>query len=174
MSDELLDRILTKASATSYRRCSVAYRWLRERHDRLAPALNKLEPALGELAKEMAEGGITGGRGNVLTAKSLMTIWQRVCRDLQAEAAEAEMAKSQQAAAVKARGGHPSRLPVTWRPPVAEPARAAEPPRYAPPNTVPARTAPTELSEKARAKLAALDRQLDHRDRFVNPPKHKD
>lgn len=174
MSDELLDRILTKASATSYRRCSVAYRWLRERHDRLAPALNKLNPALGELAKEMAEGGITGGRGNILTAKSLMTIWQRVCRDLQAETVKVELTKSQQAAEVKARNGHPSRLPATWRPTAAEPDRAAEPSRYASPNTVPARTAPKEMSEKARAKLAALDRQLDHRDRFVNPPKRKD
>jgi hypothetical protein len=179
MSDELLDRILTKASTASYRRRSVAYRWLRERHDRLAPALNKLDPALGELAKEMAEGGITGGRGNVLTAKSLMTIWQRVCRDLQAETAKADLAKAQQAAAVKARGGHPSRLPVTWRPPVAQQAMpVVVQPRYPPPGApAPASTPPTAapvLNDKARAMLDSLDRQLAHRDRFINPPKRKD
>ena len=110
--------------------------------------------------------GLTNKQGGHLSTNSARRIFGRVSKDFLAEQA----AK----AGKPSRPANPSRLPVTWRPPVVEPARAAEPPRYAPPNTVPARTAPTEPSEKARAKLAALDRQLDHRDRFVNPPKRKD
>lgn len=56
----------------------------------------------------------------------------------------------------------------------AEPPQTAVMPRYAPPNTAPAQTAKIELSEHAKATLAALDRQLDHRDRFVRPPQRKD
>ena len=62
-----------------------------------------------------------------------------------------------------------------WRPVPSEPPRAPPAPRRTPPDTtVSAPATPRELSEAARAKLAALDRQLDWRDRFVNPPKRKD
>lgn len=174
MNDDLLSRVLSKATTVSYRRRSLAYRWLREAHAQLSPVLNKLDPAFGEIAKEMAAGGITGGRGHPLTAKSLMTIWDRVCRDIQAEAKALREAKAEEEASRNARRVNPSRLPASWKPMPAELAEPTPAPRYAPPNTVSARTAPIELSEEARATLAALDRQLDHRDRFVNPPKRKD
>jgi len=51
-------------------------------------------------------------------------------------------------------------------------------PRYPPPATpAPASTPPAtppELNDKARAMLDSLDRQLAHRDRFINPPKRKE
>jgi len=175
MTDQLLDRVLARSREASYRRRSPAYRWLRERHDKLAPTFEEFEPPLREIADEMAEGRITGGKGMPLTAKALLGIWQRVCRDLRTEATKAAERKAEKAAAVQARGGHPSRLPATWKPtPVeATPARAIS--RPAPPtHTDSAPAAPIELSEAARARLAALDRQLDWRDRYVIPPKRKD
>ena len=59
MNDDLLNRVLSKATAASYRKRSLAYRWLREHHAQLSPALNKLDPAFSEIAKKMAAGGIT-------------------------------------------------------------------------------------------------------------------
>lgn len=175
MTDELLDRVLTRSRKDAYRRCSPAYRWLRERHTQLEPALAGYDPSLRGIAMEMAEGGITGGRGKPLSAKALMAIWQRVRRDIQAEATEAAERKAAQAAAIEARGRHPSRLPATWRPTPIEPPPSRAVPRPAPPtHTDSAPAAPREIPEAARATLAALDRQLEWRDRYVNPPKRKD
>ena len=175
MTDQLLDRVLARSREASYRRRSPAYRWLRERHDKLAPAFEEFEPPLREIANEMAEGGITGGKSMPLTAKALLGIWRRVCRDLQTEATKAAERIAEKAAAIQARGGHPSRLPATWKPtPVeATPARALSRPA-SPTNTDSAPAAPIELSEAARATLAALDCQLDWRDRYVIPLKRKE
>ena len=175
MTDPLLDRVLARSRENSYRRRSLAYRWLRERHGQLAPAFAEYEPPLREIAGEMAQGGITGGGGKLLTAKALLGIWQRVCRDIQAEATEAAERKAAQAAAIEARGRHPSRMPATWRPTPVEPPASRVVPRPAPPtHTDSAPVALSELPEAARATLAALDRQLEWRDRYVNPPKRKD
>jgi len=175
MTDQLLDRVLARSREASYRRRSRAYRWLRERHDKLAPAFEEFEPPLREIAAEMAEGGITGGKGLPLTAKALLGIWRRVCRDLQTEATKVAERKAEKAQAIQARGGHPSRLPATWKPTPVEvtPVRAISHAAY-PTNTDSVPTAPIEMSEAGRARLAALDRQLDWRDRHVNPPKRKD
>jgi len=175
MTDQLLDRVLARSREASYRRRSPAYRWLRERHDKLAPVFEEFEPPLREIADEMAEGRITGGKGMPLTAKALFGIWRRVCRDLRTEATKAAERKAEKAAAVQARGGHPSRLAATWKPtPVDLTLARAISRTAAPTNTDSAPAAPIELSEAARARLAALDRQLDWRDRYVIPPKRKD
>ena len=175
MTDQLLDRVLARSREASYRRRSPAYRWLRERHDKLAPAFEEFEPPLREIADEMAEGGITGGKGKPLNAKALLGIWRRVCRDLRVEATEAAERKAEKAAAVQARGGHPSRLPQTWKQTPVEPTLAPAISRPAPStNTDSVPAAPIEMSEAGRATLAALDRQLDWRDRYVIPPKRKD
>lgn len=165
MTDELLDRVLTRSREAAYRRRTPAYRWLRERHERLRPAFDELEPPLREIAAEMARGGIDGGHGKPLTAKALARIWQRVCRDLRAEAAGKRDPEKV----------HPSRLPSTWRPTLAEPPRAPVAPRPVPtPGTVSAPSAPRELNEAARATLASLQAQLDYADRYVRPQKRKE
>jgi len=175
MTDELLNRVLTRSRKEAYRRCSPAYRWLRERHTELEPVFAEYDPSLRGIALEMAEGGVTGGRGKLLSAKALMAIWQRVCRDLRVEATEVAKRKAEKADAIQARGGHPSRLPATWKPTPVEATLARAISRTAAPtNTDSAPAAPIELSEAARARLAALDRQLDWRDRYVIPPKRKD
>ncbi len=175
MTDPLLDRVLARSREASYRRRSLAYRWLRERHDKLAPAFDEFEPPLREIADEMAGGGITGGKGAPLTAKALLGIWRCVCRDLRIEAAEAVERKAAQAAAVQAHGGYPSRLPATWKPTPAEPPQAPPAPRVETRHhteSPPLRE--EDLPEDVRANLAALDRQFEWADRFVNPPKKKD
>lgn len=175
MTDPLFDRVLARSREASYRRRSPAYRWLRERHSRLSLAFDEFEPPLREIADEMAEGGITGGKGKPVTAKALLGIWRRVCRDLRIEATELAEHKAAQAAAVQSRGGHSSRLPATWKPTPVEPPPARAVPRPIPStNTDSAPAPPRELPEAARATLAALDSQLEWRDRHVNPPKRKD
>lgn len=175
MTDELLDRVLTRSRAEAFRRCSPAYRWLRERHTQLEPAFAAYDPSLRGIALELAASGITGGRGKPLSAKALMAIWQRVCRDLQSETDELAHRKAAQAAAVEARGIQPSRLPATWKPTPVEPPRAPPVPRVEPwhhTGSPPLRE--EDLPEDVRANLAALDGQFAWADRFVNPPKKKD
>lgn len=175
MTDELLNRVLTRSREDAYRRCSPAYRWMRERHTQLEPVFAEYDPSLRGIAIEMTEGGITGGRSKPLNAKALMAIWQRVCRDLQSEATKAMERKAAQASAVQARGVQPSRLPPTWKPTPVEPPPARAMPHPAPTtNTNSPPAAPIELSEAAKARLAALDRRLEWRDRHKNPLKRKD
>lgn len=147
---------------------TAAYRYIWSNYQRFAGAGVGVSGGASwdAFAAMLIREGLTNKQGGHLSTNSARRIFGRVSKDFLAEQAAKAMKAS--------RSTNPSRLPATWRPTVAEPARAAEPPRYAPPNIVPARAAPKELSEKARAKLAALDRQLDHRDRFVNPPKQKD
>lgn len=140
--------------------------WMVKHHDDLAAKADGNRMRWVPLCATFASLGFTDTAGNPHSKRGAREVWLKArsyVAKRKATSARASTARAQ-----------PSRLPTTWRPPVAEPARAAEPPRDASPNTVPARTAPRELTEEARATLAALDRQLDHRDRFVNPPKRKD
>ena len=159
----LEDRLKTRAHDGK----SALYQYLRRQHRTLGRSLAKHDPSWASIAAEIAADGVMGRDGKPASSSSVRNMWMRVCRDLEAERKARKTRTAE-------RGVQPSRVPATWRPPVVQPARAAEPPRSAPPNTVPARAAPRELSEKAKATLAALDRQLDHTDRFVNPPKRKD
>lgn len=110
----------------------------------------------------------TNRQGGPLGADSARRIFKRARRDDQAEQAAKAGAKQQ-------RDAQPSRLPATWKPTPVEPTPVRAMPRPMPlTNTDSAPAAPIELSEAARATLAVLDRQLDWRDRHVNPPKRKD
>lgn len=167
MSDGLLDRVIARSRETSYKGHSPAYRWLREHHARLAPVFASLDPPLGEIAAEMASGGLTGGRGKPLTAKAVMRIWRRVCRDLEADAAARECVPERV---------QPSRLPPTWRPTSIDPPRGSVAPRAAPAvSRAPpaAASAGDEADERVRAQLASLQEQFDYVDRYVRPPKRK-
>ena len=158
MADELLDKVLTRARERSYKGRSEAYRWLRERHERLAPVLASHSPSFREIAEEMAAGGICGGRGKPLTWRSVYEIWMRVCRDTEAEALALRTG-------VKPRKHHPSRMPDTWRPPVATPSvspvPAASGPERAPTPAVQESGSPR--SRTAADMLAGVRQQLDER-----------
>lgn len=126
----------------------------------------------------MAAGGVTGGRGKILTAKALMRIWQRVCRDLRCEAANTA---EKRRADTKV---HPSRLAATWQPTPAQVSRVASSartePRHVPPSdsidalpVLKLAVLDEEQAERIRQQTEILDAQLAYRDRFVNPPKRK-
>ena len=171
MEDEPTPRLVTGLKARAHDGRSKLYRYLRREHRLLSATIAKHDPSWASIAAEVAGAGVMGSNNKPASPDALRLMWKRVCRDVEEEKA----AKAQRLAAEKDRGVHPSRLPATWKPTPIEttPARASS--RLAPPtNTDSAPAAPIELSEAARARLAALDRRLEWRDRHVNPPKRKD
>ena len=156
---------ILNAIARSSERSSLFW-WLSDQHDEILAAAAGRRIQWAPLISRFAELDLRDGEGKPVTARTASDTWAEVKRTI----AERQAMK----AAAQARNQHPSRLPATWRPTPVEPPQTAMTPRYAPPNTAPASTAPIELSEKARRTMAALDRQLDYRDRFVRPPTRKD
>lgn len=171
MDDETTPRLVTGLKARAHDARSELYRYLRRRHRVLSNTIARHNPSWASVAAEVAAAGIMGAKGKPASPDALRLMWKRVCRDVDAGKAAGARRRTAEAA----RGAQPSRLPADWRPVPSEPPRAPPAPRRTPPDTtVSAPATPRELSEAARAKLAALDRQLDWRDRFVNPPKRKD
>ena len=167
MDDDDASALARRLEAHAHDGRSKLYQYLWRQHRALSKAMVRLNPSWASIAAEIAAAGIMGANGRPASPTAVRNVWWRVCRDVEARkrARQAERDK---------RGMQPSRLPATWKPtPVLVP-RAADPARYAPPVPTAPRTAPTELSEEAKATLADLDRQFAHRDRFVNPPKRKD
>ncbi len=168
-------RILKNMQQRPFRGRGAVYCWLRENHQEVAEGFAATQAPWDTVVASMIRDGVTGQRGTVPNRKAAAKVWDRVCRDLQSEATKAIERKAAQAAAVQARCVQPSRLPATWKPTPVEPTPAHAMPRLAPAtNIASALAAPIELSEAARARLAALDRRLEWRDRHVNPPKRKD
>ena len=163
MKDEAFSKLAAGVRSQPPLRRSALYRWLCSRHRKVSKLLARENPSWIVVADMVAAAGVLNIRGQPATPDSVRRVWACVIKDVEAS----ERQKS-------AKRVNPSRLPANWKPTPVELPQTTVAPRYAPPNTVPARTAPKEMSEKARATLAALDRQLDHRDRFVNPPKRKD
>jgi len=144
--------------------------WLLEHHAEIAEIAKGRRMRWEPLLRRVLARGLTDGSAKSPTAETVRKTWWKVRREV-ARAKELEIVKAQLAAAKV----QPSRLPATWKPtPVeATPARATSRPA-SPTNTDSAPTAPIKMSEAGRATLAALDRQLDWRDRYVIPPKRKD
>ena len=163
MKDRSLSDLVAAVRSRPPLRRSTLYRWLHSHRRVIAKMLARENPSWIVVAESVAAADVVNTRGQPASPASVRRVWACVLKDT----AAAETARARKTV-------QPSRLPATWKPiPVPSP-RAADPARYAPPLPTPAMPAPTEMSEKVRAKLAALDRQLDHRDRFVNPPKRKD
>ncbi len=142
--------------------------WLAEHHDALMEAKDGKPIRWGPLAVRLASFGLTDREGKPATPETVRLTWKRV-RKFVADQAAAKLARDQ------TRKLQPSHLPATWKPTPVEPPPARAMPHPAPTtNTNSAPAAPIELSEAARARLAALDRRLEWRDRHVNPPKRKD
>jgi len=144
--------------------------WLLKHHAEIAQIAKGRRMRWEPLLRRVLARGLTDGSAKSPTAETVRKTWWKVRREV-ARATELEIVKAQLAAAKV----QPSRLPATWKPTPVEPTLARAIPRPAPStNTDSAPAAPIELSEAARATLAALDRQLDWRDRYVIPPKRKD
>lgn len=144
--------------------------WMLDNYENLAKAAEGTRIRWEPLRARFAELGLLDGAGKTPSAQNARQTWLSV----------RQLVESREAAARQrgTAGLQPSRLPATWRPPVAQHARPVVQPRYPPPGTPsPASTPPAaapELNDKAQAMLDSLDRQLAHRDRFINPPRRKD
>ena len=164
MKDKALSDVVAGVRSQPPLRRSDLYRWLRARHRALSKLLADQNPSWIVVADKVAAAGVTNTRGGAPSADSVRRVWACVVKDIEAEAKRKVGSKVQ-----------PSRLSNDWRPTPAatpRPSPAARPIPFN--NTVSTPAAPRELTEEARATLAALDAQLDYRDRFVNPPKRKD
>ena len=140
--------------------------YLLENHDDLLRAATGTRILWGPLCEQFAADGLRDAEGKPPSPETARMTWWRVRR----EVAKRRAAKQAEPPPKL----HPSRMPATARPVAVEPPRAAEPRQYATPSPHPAQTAPPEVSQKVRDKLALFDRQLDYRDRYLNPPKRKD
>ncbi len=144
---------------------SKLYQYLRGQHRALCRAIAKLDPTWASIAAEITAAGVMGSNGKPASPKAVRIAWWRVCRDVEADK------ELRQATKVR-RGRHPSRLPATSRPLTVEVHRPVEQPRYPPADR--SKEPEVELNDAARETLASLQRQLDHSDRFLFPPKRKD
>jgi len=86
------------------------YAWLRAYHHEVAGALARQEQSWASLVADMALDGLTGRRGKCLTANAALRVWQRVCRDVEAEAISLPPKRIS-----------PSRMSPDWRPTVVPP-----------------------------------------------------
>ncbi len=99
-------RLFRKKTIRPYRGRGEVYSWLRAHHDRVAELV--LTWAWAALVQEMLRDGMRGRDGVTPTPKAVTKVWQRVQRDV---AAEACAAKSKPAG-----GKYPSRMSPDWRP----------------------------------------------------------
>ncbi len=109
MADKLLRRIVAKGKKRRAGKQSDAYRWLHARHAPMAVALATAPPEWRVIAEEMTADGIKGGGSRPLTARAAKEIWQRICRDIAAEAVH-------RSTGVRSSASSRSRAPATWRP----------------------------------------------------------
>lgn len=146
---------------------STLFWYMLDNYDDLARSAARTRIRWAPLSQRFAALGLLDGEGKAPTAENARLTWWNVRQ---------EVAKRQAEARHKAEPTiQPSRLPATWKPTPVEPTPARAMPRPVPStNTNSAPAAPRELPEAARATLAALDSQLDWRDRYVNPPKRKE
>jgi hypothetical protein len=158
MSNDILSRLKARALAKPYQRHSDLYRWLRSRHRLLSGIFMAHQPSWETVAEEIAAAGLLGTRGNPPTAGSVRRVWQRVCRDIEAEAADTRSRKT----CASAPPVPPSRVPAAWRP---VPAVPKAPPLSPESQTVPSQTNQVAgaRSRTAEEKLADLQRTLEER-----------
>lgn len=171
MRRKIAARELRRMEEQAYDNHSEAFRCVRANFDDLLKrgAGAKGGPSWESIAALLAREGQTNIHGAPLTADAVRKLFGRVRRAVALERGlpTARLASSQQ----------PSRRAAGWRPPVIPPVRMSVPRAAASPASTTNRSTsdPDDgLTEEARAKLAALDRQFEWRDRFLHPPKRKE
>ena len=128
MSDIERTRLFRKKLIRPYRGYGNVYGWLRAHHARVKELVATW--AWADLVEEMLRDGLQGRGGVTPTPKAVSKVWQRVCRDVEAEAS-----------AVKPKTIYPSRISPDWRPQVVQPPLPVQPPpptRHPMPATAPA------------------------------------
>jgi hypothetical protein len=103
-------RLTRRRKVRPYQGRGPIYAWLRAHH----ASIEKLGPTRpciwAELALDMSEDRVVDGTGDPPTANNIRMTWQRVCRDVAAEAA-----------AARPKRVPPSRISPDWRPTVVPP-----------------------------------------------------
>ena len=146
---------------------STLFWYMLDNHEELSRSATGKRIRWAPLAERFAALGLLDGAGKAPTAENARLTWWNVRQEVAKRQAELR----QKAAPATP----PSRMPASWRPtPIEPPASRVVPRPPSPTHTDSVPAAPRELPEAARATLAALDRQLEWRDRYVNPPKRKD
>jgi hypothetical protein len=155
MKENVRIRLTRQRKVRPYQGRGPIYAWLRAHH----ASIQKLEPTQpciwAELVLDMGEDRVVDGTGDPPTANNIRMTWQRVCRDVAAEAA-----------ATKPKRVPPSRISPEWRPTVVPPRPAA--PTHQPVASsgalVPASRQSLidpSLPPEARAELEKLERIFD-------------
>jgi hypothetical protein len=115
MTDTHSGRLVQKRRIRAFCRRGDSYAWLRAHHVQVARLRAAELASWSALILEMAEDGVSGQDGAPLSIKSVSKVWQRVCRDVEAEAG----AKAKAGRAVGRK--MPSRISRDWRPVVVPP-----------------------------------------------------
>ncbi len=136
------NRLFRKKRVRPYVGHGSVYAWLRAYHHEVAGALARQEQSWASLVADMALDGLTGRRGKCLTANAALRVWQRVCRDVEAEAISLPPKRIS-----------PSRMSPDWRPTVVPPP--------------PIRTAPAPLA--GTSPPASSDPRAPSRDPDMTP-----
>jgi len=97
-----------------FRGRGAVYRWLRENHQEVMQGFASTHAPWDTVVASMIRDGVTGQRGALPNRKAAAKVWDRVCRDIKADAIELRTGIPQHKV-------QPSRLPATWRPQAATP-----------------------------------------------------
>src|ERR1700744_4486275 len=130
MPDTKRTRLVRKKKVRIFGGRGQIYSWLRTHHDAIEPLRTVHLNLWAALAAAMIEDGITEAAEGRGLRDRIWKSWQRVCRDVAAEAA-----------AAKPKKGPPSRISPDWRPPVVPPRPPATAQR---PAAAPGAVVPTE------------------------------
>jgi hypothetical protein len=155
MTSQTQPRLTRKKRIREYNGRGSIYAWLRAHHGDVTRCRDVEQRPWSILVTEMVSDGVRREDGFEPTVKNVSRVWERVCRDVAAEAA-----------AAKPKRVPPSRISPDWRPTVVppRPMAPAKPPAAASDVAVPAdrdpRIDPT-LPPHAQAELAKLFREFD-------------
>ena len=110
MTDTRRTRLVAKRKVRTFGGRGQIYSWLRTHHDAIQPLRAVHLNLWAALAADMIEDGITAAAAGRGLRDRIWKSWQRVCRDVAAEAAAAKPKKVL-----------PSRISPDWRPTVVPP-----------------------------------------------------
>ncbi len=134
MSDPVHTRLTRKKRIREYNARGEIYSWLRAHHGDVARCRDVERRPWAVLIRDMVADGIRREDGKEPTVKNVSRVWERVCRDIEADAKAARPTRE-----------FPSRNSRDWRPQV-----VAQPPVVSPlPIRPPARPAGTALQTSA-------------------------
>ncbi len=107
MSDPVHTRLIRKKSAREHNARGAIYAWLRAYHVDVARCRDVERRSWGVLILEMVADGVRREDGKDPVAKNVSRVWERVCRDIEADAK-----------AVRPKRSFPSDRSPDWRPEV--------------------------------------------------------